>query len=72
MEPSEVRDRLRGHGLTVHHAVRRKGHDDQIVVFLEGALHQHDEAAVRAMCLPGVVDVTFSPDTPAIMYLRLR
>lgn len=71
MDPGEVRDRLRAHGLVVHHVVRRKGRDDQLVVFLEGGEGQHEVAALHARGLPGVVEVEFSQETNAIMYLTV-
>lgn len=70
MEPSEVRNQLRKEGLVVHHVVRRKGRDDQLVVFLEGG-GQHEVAASHARGLPGVAEVEFSEETNAIMYLTL-
>lgn len=74
VDPDRVRDHLRHHGVTVHHAtsVLRDPQDGQVVVvvFLEGARSQHEQAETLARQLDGVTDVQFPcADTQAIMYV---
>jgi hypothetical protein len=43
---------------------------ESVVVFLEGAMDQHDLARRCALRMPGVLEVSFSGHTRAIMYLH--
>jgi hypothetical protein len=67
--PDDVRKHLRSRGITVYHATYDVREPLRIVVFLEALLVQSGEAMFLARVLPGVRQVTFAPDTKAIMYV---
>jgi hypothetical protein len=72
MEPLDVRSYLRRCGVVVHHAARMPATLDgrqSIVVFLEGNLGQFELARECALRLPGVIEVSFSGYSRAIMYV---
>ena len=71
MEPSDVVVRLRGAGITCHHAAPMPAADGHpvLVVFLEAGLGQGDQAKACARRWPGVVRVQFAGISKAIMYV---
>jgi len=69
--PAELAAHLRAHGVTVHHAVPAADGSPKIVVFLEGLLTEYEEAAMLARQMDGVAGVGFSPESRAIMLVRL-
>lgn len=71
LSPAGLAAHLRARGITVHHAAPAADGSPEIVVFLEGALDQHEEAATHARRLPGVTGVTFVPQVKAIMIVRV-
>lgn len=59
-------------GVVVHHAARMPPLLDgreSVVVFLEGTLGQYELARRCALRMPGVLEVSFSGQTRAIMYV---
>jgi hypothetical protein len=72
MEASDVQIHLRRCGVVVHHAAQLPRDCDgrqTVVVFLEASLGQFELARRCALRLPGVVDVSFSGHTRAVMYV---
>jgi hypothetical protein len=75
MEACDVKVHLRRWGVVVHHVAKMPSGPEgrpSLVVFLEGTLGQFDLAHRCALRIPGVVSVTFSGHTRAIMYVHGR
>ncbi len=72
MEALDLQIYLRRCGVVVHHTARMPPAADgrqALVVFLEAALGQFELARYCALRLPGVLEVSFSGYSRAIMYV---
>lgn len=86
MDERVLKQHLERHGVVVHHVGRRETRNPAVdppgpagpgaeregvlVVFLEGARGQHEQARTLALQCDGVTAVYFHPGTRAIMYVR--
>jgi hypothetical protein len=73
MEPHRLRRELEGRGLELLGVGRHHSHPDILVVYLHGNAGQWRDGAARLLIasVPGVLTVTESPQSPAILLVRV-